>query len=130
MIIQIDRLTGVPMDIDGVHNVVDFEVIEIVDDSKPHQTLMRIDWVFDNQDIINLKRREMIFEVRYLKVTAPLSPIEGKRYIEHARGNNIKNLYNMTTWMDDYVNSTAYGTLSWRSISSRASDLEEGLEHW
>jgi hypothetical protein len=39
-------------------------------------------------------------------------------------------LYNMTTCMDDYVNPTTDGALSWRSISSCASDLEEGLECW
>jgi hypothetical protein len=32
--------------------------------------------------------------------------------------------------MDDYVNLTADGALSWRSISSCVSDSEEGLEHW
>jgi hypothetical protein len=32
----IGRLTGVPVNIDGVHNVEDFEVIEIVDDSQPY----------------------------------------------------------------------------------------------
>jgi hypothetical protein len=59
-----------------------------------------------------------------LKVTAPLDPIEGKRYIEPARGNNIDSLYNIIAWMDDYVNHIAYGTLSLRSISSCALDSE------
>jgi hypothetical protein len=77
-----------------------------------------------------MKKREMLFEVRYLKVTAPLGPTEGKRYIEPTRGNDIENLYNMTTLMDDYVKPTADGVLNWRSISLCASDLEEGLEHW
>jgi len=56
--------------------------------------------------------------------------MEGKRYIESARQNEIENLYNMTTWMDDYVNPTIYGMLSWRSIISCELDSEEGLEHW
>jgi hypothetical protein len=77
-----------------------------------------------------LKRREMIFEVGYLKVTTPLDPSEGTRYIEQSRGNDINNLYNMMTWMDDYVNPIAYGALSQRIISFCASDLEEVLEHW
>jgi hypothetical protein len=46
----------------------------------------------------------MIFEVGDLKVTAPLDPSEGKRYIEPSRGNDIDNLYNLTTCMEDYVN--------------------------
>jgi hypothetical protein len=77
--------------------------------------------------IINLKRREMIFEVGNLKVIAPLDPIKGKRYIEMTRGNDIDNLYNMNAWMNYYVNPTIYGMLIWRSISSFASDSEEGL---
>jgi hypothetical protein len=94
-IVSIGRLTGVPMNIDGVHNMEDFEVIEIVDDSQPYPTLMGLEWAFDNQEIINLKRREMIFEVGDLKVTAPLDPSEGKRYTESTRGNDIDNLYNL-----------------------------------
>jgi hypothetical protein len=36
----------------------------------------------------------------------------------------------MIAQMDDYVNPTIDGALSWRSIISCASDSEEGLEHW
>jgi hypothetical protein len=32
--------------------------------------------------------------------------------------------------MDDYVNPTTNGALSWRSIRLCVSDSEEGLEHW
>jgi hypothetical protein len=55
---------------------------------------------------------------------------EGKRYIELERGNEIENFYNMTMWMDYYVNPTTNGVLSWRSIGSCALDSEEGMEHW
>jgi hypothetical protein len=64
-IVLIGRLTGVPVNIDGVHSVEDFEVIEIVDDSQPYPALMGLEWDFDNQAIINLKRREMIFEAGF-----------------------------------------------------------------
>jgi hypothetical protein len=74
---------------------------------------MGLEWDFDNQVIINLKRREMIFEVEDLKVMTPLDPSEGKRYIEPIRGNDIDNLYNMNVWMEDYVNLTTYGALIW-----------------
>jgi hypothetical protein len=36
-----ERLEHVPVDIDGVRTFVDFEVIEIVDDSCPYPTLVR-----------------------------------------------------------------------------------------
>jgi hypothetical protein len=96
-IFLIGRLTGVPVNIDGVRSVADFEVIEIVDDNQPYPTLMGLEWDFDNQVIINLKRREMIFEVGDLKVMTPLDPSKGMRYIEPTRGNDIDNIYNMTT---------------------------------
>jgi hypothetical protein len=129
-IIPIGRLTGVSVSIDGVHNMADFEVIEIVDGSTPYPTLLGLDWAFDNQTIIDLKKRQMIFEVEDLKVTVSLDPTEGRRYVEPVKGKEIDNLYNMTAWMDDYVNPTTDGVLSWRSISSCASDSEEALENW
>jgi hypothetical protein len=87
------------VNIDGVHSTIDFEVIEIMEYSQPYPTLMGIQWDFYNEVRINLKRREMIFEVGYLKFTTPLDPTKGKGYIEPTRGNEIVNLYNMTMWM-------------------------------
>jgi hypothetical protein len=57
---------------------------------------MGLEWEFDNQVIINFKRREMILEVGDLKFTAPLEPSEGNRYTQLARGKDIDNLYNLT----------------------------------
>jgi hypothetical protein len=54
-IVTTSRLTGVPMNIDGVCSVAYFEVNEIVDDSQPYPTLMGLEWEFDNQVIINMK---------------------------------------------------------------------------
>jgi hypothetical protein len=118
------------MNIDGVRIMADFEVIVIIDDSQPYLALMGLDWAFDNQTIINFKMREMIFEVGNLKFTAPLDPSKGKRYTETTRGNDIGNLYNMTTCMEDYVDPTMDGAMSWRSISSCTSDSEASLEDW
>jgi hypothetical protein len=98
-IVSIGCLTGVPVNIDGVHSMEKFEVIDIMDENQPYPTLMGLEWDFYNQSIINLKRREMIFEVGDLKVITPLDPSERKRYIEPPRGNDIENLYNMTTRM-------------------------------
>jgi hypothetical protein len=129
-IVLIGRLMEVPVNMDGVRNVKDFEVIEIMDEIKPYPMMMGLEWAFDNQEIIILKKRETIFKVGELRVTVPLDPTEGKRYIDPTRGKDIDNLYNMTTRMDDYVNPTADGVISWRSINSCASDSEEGLENW
>ena len=37
-----------------------FEVIEIVDDSNPYPELLEINWDFDMNAIINLKKRRMV----------------------------------------------------------------------
>jgi hypothetical protein len=95
-----------------------------VDGSKPYPALPRINWDFDNQTIIDLKKRQMIFEVADLRVIVPLNPIEGRQYVEPTRGKTLDNLYNVTTWMDDYINPIVEGVLSWRRISSCASNLE------
>jgi len=53
-----------------------FEVIKILDDTNPYPILHRIDWDFDNQVIINLKRGKMIFKSGHLRVLVPLDPME------------------------------------------------------
>jgi hypothetical protein len=87
-----------------------------VDNIQSYPALLRLDWAFDNQEIINLKKRKMIFEGGGLKVTIPLDPKKERRYVEPTR-KEIYNLYNMTVCMDDYINSTIDGVQCWRSIS-------------
>jgi hypothetical protein len=65
-----------------------------------------------------------------LKVTTPLDSLEGNRYIDIAIRNDIDNLYKMTARMEDYVNPTVDGVLSWRVINLCASYSKEGLKHW
>jgi hypothetical protein len=47
-IILIKISVGVPINIDGVCNVANFEVIEIVDNSQLYLALLELDWEFDN----------------------------------------------------------------------------------
>lgn len=56
-IIPLGRMIGVPVDLDGVHSITNFEVIEIVDDNNPYPSLVGIEWSFDNNTIIKLKKR-------------------------------------------------------------------------
>ena len=51
-----------PVDIDGVRSFADFEVIEIIGDSRPYPALLGIDWAIGNMAVIDLKRRQMTFE--------------------------------------------------------------------
>ena len=56
------RLPQVPVDIDGVRTFADFEVIEIIGDSRPYPALLSIDWEIGSKAVIDLKRRQMTFE--------------------------------------------------------------------
>ena len=51
------RFPSVPVDIDGVNTLADFEVIEIIDDSNLSPALLGIELALDNYAVINLKNR-------------------------------------------------------------------------
>jgi len=61
-VVPIGIFKGIPVDLDHVHTMVDFEVIDIVDNTSPYPSLLGMDWDFDKHDIINFKTMEMIFE--------------------------------------------------------------------
>ena len=61
-VIPLGHLSSIPVDLDGICSLADFEVIEIIDDSTHYPTLLGIDWAFKNQAIINLKKKTMSFE--------------------------------------------------------------------
>ena len=54
-VVPLGRLPCVPIDLDGVKSIAEFEVIEIVDDSNPYPALLGIEWAHDCNAIINLK---------------------------------------------------------------------------
>ena len=89
------------MDLDGVRSLADFEVIEIIDDSTLYPTLLGIDWAFENQAIINLKKKTMSFKGNGIHIIWLLDPTLGPRYTklitveEEAR--NIDTVYQLTT---------------------------------
>jgi hypothetical protein len=60
-IIPIERLVGVHVNIDGLQNIANFEVITIVDNNQSYPTFLGMDWAFENNVIINLKKRDIIF---------------------------------------------------------------------
>ena len=129
-----ERLSNIPVDIDGVQSLADFEVIEIIDDRNPFPTLLGIDWAFDNLVVFNLKKKQMNFEGHDIRIMAPLDPTQGPRYTDpiHAEEEtrDVDDLYKVTSSWDDYVNLTVDGTLSWRYASSCTSNSDEGLKNW
>ena len=49
------------MELEGLIAYVEFDVIDIVDDTKPYPVLLGIDWEIDNQTIINFKKMILSF---------------------------------------------------------------------
>ena len=70
-------LKYVEVNIDRVNGLAYFEGIKILDDTNPYLELLGIDFSFDIQAIINLKKQYMIFEVGYVWVVVSLNPKEG-----------------------------------------------------
>ena len=54
------------------------KVIEIVDNDCPYPVLLGIDWAFNNSTVVDLKKRQMMFEGDGLRVITPLDPNEGQ----------------------------------------------------
>ena len=61
---------------------MDFEVINIVDDTNQYLTLLGIDWAIDNHSIINFKKSILSFEDEEMRVVSPIDPFEGQIYVE------------------------------------------------
>lgn len=81
-IIPMGRLPSIIVEIKGIWTIADFKVIEIADDSNPYPTLLGLDFDFDNLAIMNLKKRQMVFEKDDMRIIFPLGPLEGVRYPE------------------------------------------------
>lgn len=84
--------------------------------------------------VINLKKREMIFEKHSLRVVVPLDPVEGSRYIEPVRDDesdkDLDYIYKITAWEQDWVNPTADVRILWEREISCTSDSNEEIERW
>jgi hypothetical protein len=131
-VLPIGRLKGVTVDLNGVRTKANFKVIEIMDGTTHYPTFLGLDWVFDNQDIINLKTRKMTFDSGEYKVIASLDPSKGERFVEPTCLDleEINQLYKTTMREEDYVNPTLDGVLTWISITSCISNSDTGLENW
>ena len=115
-VIPLGHLSSIQIDLDRVCNLADFEVIEIINDNTLYPALLGIDWAFDNQVIINLKKNTMSFEGNGIWVIGPLDPALGPRYIElitvEEEARNINVVYQLIAAQGDYVNPTNDGMLS------------------
>lgn len=93
--------------------------------------LLGIEWAHDCNDIINLKRRQMSIEDGTNRITMPIDPSEGPRYIEPVRTKGeLDTIYNITATQVDHVKLDEEGKTSWENSSSWEGDSEQALEYW
>ena len=69
-----------------------------------------------------------------LRVVSLIDSLKGQRYVEQVNSEAqevyLDHIYNVFSAMDDYINQTANGKLSWKSIISYSLDSREALENW
>ena len=70
------------VELEGMNNYVDFDVIEVVDGGGSYPVLLGIGWASDSLAVINFKRRVMNFENHDIWVIDPMDLNEGRRYVE------------------------------------------------
>jgi hypothetical protein len=108
------------VNIEGVKMKAYFEFIEITNDYDPFPTLHGIDWVFENNAVLNLKKRQILFETDTLHVIYILmnrdiynDPVDedGQSYV-------IENIYKITRTMEYYINPTVDGELRYQRMKS------------
>ena len=130
-IVPLGRFPSVLVDIDGVNTLAYFKVIEIIDDNNPYPALLGIEWEMENAAVINLKKRQMTFEGKGLRVIVPLDPSQGERYTEPLRDEDqdvLDHVYNITAKEEDYVDPIAEGIMDWQCDSSCMTDSDDGRE--
>jgi len=112
----IGRLEQVEVNIEGVNTKADIEGIEIMDDSDPYPTLLGINWEFDNNAMLDLKKWQMSIEIDTLCFIVPLEMNEGDMYNElvnkDAHSSIIENIYPIIGCREDYINPTIDDKLS------------------
>lgn len=57
-------------------------MIEIVDDNNPYSMILGIDWATDMNGVISLKKKNIVFEKKFLHIVVPLDLVEGSCYTE------------------------------------------------
>jgi hypothetical protein len=133
-IYPIDHLEQVEVNIEGVKTKAKFEFIEIMDEFDPFPTLLGIDWEFDNNVVLKLKKRQMSFVKNSLRVVAPLDTYEGGQYNElmdeDAQSSANENVYKIMGQREDYINPTTDGELSWISVKSYDTESEDAMKRW
>ena len=114
---------------EGLRTYVDFDLIEIADNTIPYLTLLGIGWEMENLVDINFKKRKMAFKNHYTRVISPLDLLEGHQYVEPIKDKFDgvwDHSYNVCEY---YINPTIDCVLGWQSIISMCSNSNKVLEN-
>ena len=84
----------------------------------------------ENVVVINLKKRQMIFEGKDLRVILPLDPSQGERYTEPLRQKDQDDVEHIYTITAQDRGSEDPPTADWESGSSCMTNSEDDLESW
>lgn len=99
--------------------------------SNPYPTLLRIDWDFYVNVMINLNKRGMVFEKNELRVIFRFDLCEGAQYTEpnhdYYEDDEIDHIYKLIAWNEDWINPNVDGRISWEKENAYQSDSNEGL---
>jgi len=110
-IYPIGQMDKVGVNIEGVKSNFDRKFIYIMDSFDPYPALRGIDWAFENNVVLNLKKRKMSIEIDTLHVITPLNPNEGDKYndplYEDVQSSIIENICKITRHREEYINPTA-----------------------
>lgn len=76
----------------------------------------------------------MIFESKYFRVVSPLDPDKVDIYVKLVRKDlddmDLENFYKVTARLEDYINPTTDGKLSWIGIRFYSFDYDKALANW
>ena len=62
------------VDVEGMNTYADFDVIEVLEGGGSYPVFLGIGWENDSMEVINFKKRMMIFQNQDIKVIAPMDP--------------------------------------------------------
>lgn len=100
------------VNLEGIQVLVDFEFIQIVDNTDPYPALLGLDWAIDMDGVINLKRRMMKFNNIGVSFIIPLDPAKGQRYIERVRTEDkFDQIYKLNLCEEDWINPMTDGNI-------------------
>ena len=118
-IVPLGRLSQIVFDIDGIKVWVDFEVIQIEEDTDHYPALIGLGWDIDMSSVIDLQKRSIIFEFDGARAVIPLDSAEEERYTgpTELKEAEVKEaldfIYNITAQDQEWINPTDEVMLCW-----------------